>query len=62
MYQDDQAMFNFVESNIDIDKELLVHDKWIVWRTEKCFKNQDIITHGGAHFLEVVIPFVTIDK
>ena len=62
MYQDDQAMFNFVESNIDIDKELLVHDKWIVWRTAKCFKNQDIITHGGAHFLEVVIPFVTIDK
>lgn len=62
MYQDDQAMFNFVDLNIDICKDLLVHDKWIVWRTAKCFSNQDIITHGGAHFLEVVIPFITIDK
>ena len=62
MYQDDQAMFNFVDLNIDICKDLLVHDKWIVWRTAKCFSNQDIITHGGSHFLEVVIPFITIDK
>ena len=62
MYQDNQAMFNFVDSNIEISKELLVHDKWIVWRTAKCFDSQDIITHGGAHFLEVVIPFITIDK
>jgi len=62
MYQDENALFNFLDHNSDICDELLVNEKWIVWRTAKCFKNQDIITHGGAHFLEVVIPFVTIDK
>lgn len=62
IYQDDQALYNFVDDNIDVGSELLVRDKWLVWRTSKCFKNQDIITHGGAHFLEVIIPFVTIEK
>lgn len=62
IYQDEQAMLNFVDSNIGICKEWLVHDKWIVWRTAGCFNNEDIITHGGAHFLEVVIPFITIVK
>lgn len=62
MYEDNQAMSNFVDFNHDIGNELLVHDNWIVWRTAKCFKSQEIITHGGAHFLEVIIPFVTIDE
>lgn len=26
--------------------------------TDKCFKSADCITHGGSHFLEVVIPFI----
>ena len=62
IYQDFDALEKFVNSNIKMCDEFLVHDKWIVWRTAKCFKNQDLITHGGSHFLEVVIPFVTIDK
>lgn len=62
IYQDFDPQEQFIDLNVDIRNELLVHEKWIVWRTAKCFKNQDLITHGGSHFLEVVIPFVTIDK
>lgn len=62
IYQDDHALSNFVNNNNAIAGELLVRDKWAIWRTAKCFKNKNVITHGGAHFLEVVIPFVTIDK
>lgn len=62
IYQDDKALLDFLDFNTDINDDLLVRDTWTVWRTTKCFNNQDIITHGGAHFLEVVIPFITIDK
>lgn len=62
IYQNYDALENFIDFNMEMGDEFLVHDKWIVWRTAKCFKNQDVITHGGSHFLEVVIPFVTIDK
>ena len=62
MYQDEFALSQFVANNKEIEKDLLVHDKYAVWRSAKCFNNQDIITHGGSHFLEVVISFVTIEK
>lgn len=39
------------------------HDDWIVWRNRMSFSSNGSqeITHGGCHFLEVLIPFVTID-
>lgn len=61
-YQDHNALTSFLDSNTDIRAEQMVHDNWTVWRTSKCFKNQDEITHGGSHFLEVVIPFIKIEK
>ena len=40
------------------------HDDWIVWRNRKSFlSNRDqVITHGGCHFLEVLVPFVKISR
>ncbi|WP_106830574.1 PglZ domain-containing protein [Parabacteroides pacaensis] len=61
-YEDVNYLKNFLQSNKEIEKELLVRDNWAVWRNAKCFKGQDEITHGGSHFLEVIIPFVTIEK
>ena len=61
-YQDHNALTSFLDSNMDIRAEQMVHDNWTIWRTSKCFKNQDEITHGGSHFLEVVIPFIKIEK
>lgn len=59
---DTNYLENFLQSNTGIKEELLVHENWAVWRNAKCFKGQDEITHGGSHFLEVIIPFVTIEK
>ena len=42
---------------------LLCHDNnWLAVRTDQCFERQgqQLITHGGSHFWEVVIPFVKI--
>lgn len=43
--------------------ELLNHDTWLAVRSTVCFERegQQLITHGGSHFWEVVIPFVTIE-
>lgn len=43
--------------------ELLSRDSWLAVRSTACFERagQQLITHGGSHFWEVVIPFVTIE-
>lgn len=60
MYSKMEYLNDFLQKNSEIENELLVHEDWAVWRNDKCFKGQDEITHGGSHFLEVVIPFITI--
>jgi len=43
---------------------LLHHDNWIVTRNDQHFDSPGdvIITHGGCHFWEVVVPFVKISQ
>lgn len=60
-YTKREYLEDFLQKNVDIKDDILVHDNWMSWRKASCFKNKDEITHGGSHFLEVVIPFVTID-
>lgn len=62
MYSRQEYLKDFLQKNKEIESKLLVHDNWAIWRNDKCFKGQDEITHGGSHFLEVVIPFITIDN
>lgn len=51
----------FLQLNSHIKNNLLIKDNWAVWRNRNCFKGKKEITHGGAHFLEVVIPFIIIE-
>lgn len=46
------------------DLFLLKHGNWLAIRDNTCFENegQTIITHGGSHFMEVVIPFIKIER
>lgn len=60
IYAKSEYLNNFLLMNKEIESELLVHDNWAVWRNAKCFKGKDEITHGGSHFLEVVVPFIII--
>ena len=60
--KDEQA--RFYKENKDLS--LLNHDNWLAIRDDSCFAREGsaMITHGGSHFTEVVIPFVKlkIDK
>ncbi len=62
IYNDINALQEFKRLNADLD--LLQHDNWLCMRDNRCFANENtrMITHGGSHFLEVVIPFVKITK
>lgn len=62
IYSDIEHLQVFLDNNQDITSKLLVRDDWAVWCDPYCFKSRDEITHGGAHFLELAIPFVRIDK
>lgn len=60
IYDSLDEMRAFVKSNDEVG--LLQHQNWVVMTGDKCFKKagQEMITHGGSHFMEVLIPFVKI--
>lgn len=63
IYNNKEEQASFLEQNNE-QVSLLSHDNWIAIRDNACFenKNQTIITHGGSHFMEVVIPFIKIER
>lgn len=60
IYDSLDEMRTFVKSNDEVG--LLQYQNWVVMSGDKCFKKagQEMITHGGSHFMEVLIPFVKI--
>jgi hypothetical protein len=43
--------------------EIWRHEEWMTWRTSKGFlsPSQKEVSHGGCHFLEVLIPFAEMN-
>lgn len=62
MYNNVEQKKGFCEKHEE-EIALLSRDKWLAVRSNQCFERegQQVITHGGSHFLEVVIPFITIE-
>ena len=60
IYKDKEEMNRFYAANCQ--SGLLQHDNWIVFQNDRCFQQKDkiMITHGGSHFLEVLVPFIKI--
>ncbi len=52
----------FVDMHPSDKTNWLTKDNWLVWRNTQSFKPTDEITHGGSHFMEMVVPFITIEK
>lgn len=62
IYTQPFAVEEFCDSHPDIKDSLLVHNNFICWRDNRCFSNEDCITHGGSNMLEMIVPFITIRK
>ena len=60
IYDNLDEMKEFVTKNAEM--AFLTHQNWTVMSGDRCFKKggQEMITHGGSHFLEVLIPFVKL--
>lgn len=52
----------FFNENPALKDDMYIHGNYAVWRTGKCFKNENEVTHGGCHFLEMIVPFAKIEK
>jgi hypothetical protein len=51
----------FITNNPELLNSIVQEDQAIYFKDELSFsRRDDLVTHGGAHFLEVVIPFIEI--
>jgi len=62
IYNNTDEQGNFYATNSDI--QMLKHDNWLAIRNNRCLakENTRMITHGGSHFLEMIVPFIQILK
>lgn len=60
IYNNLEEMHRFVNDNPETG--MLQHGSWLVFRDTKCFSKaqNDMITHGGSHFFEVLIPLAKV--
>lgn len=60
IYNNEEEYLRFARENGELG--MLAHDHWLCMRNNLCFarNNERMITHGGCHFEEVVIPFIKI--
>lgn len=53
----------FFENNPGIENSVLIEGQSIYFKNDLSFSNKEsLVTHGGAHILEVLIPFVKISN
>jgi hypothetical protein len=62
-YSDQWLSEEFLKNNEDLDKSIISEANAIYFTDNLSFSTEDeLVTHGGAHILEVLIPFITITK
>lgn len=60
-YSDRRLANEFLEDNPELKESLVQEEHLLYFKDELSFSRDDqIITHGGSHILEVLIPFVKI--
>jgi len=60
-FNEERYLEAFVGLHPEDKNNWLIRDNWLVWRNTQLFKPKEEITHGGSHFLEMVVPFITIE-
>lgn len=61
IYEKPEYLKMFLEKNQDIQPTLRTSERFAVWKNDMCFQNESVITHGGSHFMEVIVPFIEIE-
>lgn len=61
IFEKPEYMQLFLDANPGMKRYWRIGDKYAIWMNDQCFRNDSVITHGGSHFMEVVIPFIEIE-
>lgn len=60
-YSEKRLKDEFLDNNPDLLDSIVQEEQALYFKNELSFSRRDeLVTHGGAHFLEVVIPFIEI--
>lgn len=60
-YSEKRLKDEFLDNNPELIDSIVQEEQAIYFKDELSFsRRDDLVTHGGAHFLEVVIPFIEI--
>lgn len=60
-YSEQWLSDEFMVNNPELKKSVVMEDHAIYFKTDLSFSKKDVlVTHGGAHLLEVLIPFIEI--
>lgn len=51
----------FLNEHPELKQYLRIGAKYAIWKNNQCFRNDSEITHGGSHFMEVIVPFIEIE-
>lgn len=61
-YSDERMADDFLEQNPELTSSIVRHNSSLYFKSDLSFSTKpQIVTHGGAHILEVLIPFIEIE-
>ena len=62
-YSEDWLFDDFIKNNPELRDSIVVENQAIYFKDNQSFSRKEkLVTHGGAHFLEVIIPFIKIEN
>lgn len=62
-YSEQWLADEFIQNNPEIAENIFQEDNAIYFKNDYSFSNDDVlVTHGGSHLLEVLIPFIEINN
>lgn len=62
-YSEQWLSDEFINNNPELKSSIVMEDQAIYFKNDLSFSREEtLVTHGGAHLLEVLIPFITISK
>lgn len=60
-YSEKSLYEDFINNNIELESSIIQEEQAIYFKNDLSFsRNESLVTHGGAHLLEMLIPFAQI--
>jgi hypothetical protein len=60
-YSNKSLYEDFIKNNLELESSIVQEDQAIYFKDDLSFsRDESLVTHGGAHLLEMLIPFAKI--